>query len=73
MEDLGVTDAKLPPHLIDYMGAKRCSICKMPFPRGSDEEVNVAFADHVRMNHRPSQTTEEINQAAVSIVRDATH
>jgi hypothetical protein len=44
---------KLPPHLIDYMGAKRCSICKMPFPSDVQPALDKAFAEHVRTNHRP--------------------
>jgi hypothetical protein len=40
------------PHLIDDQGAKRCSICKMPFPPDSRPSVNTAFAEHVLKVHR---------------------
>ena len=55
---------KLPPHLIDYQGARRCSICKMPFPTDAEPSLSKAFAEHVITNHRPSQTRDEVNQAA---------
>ena len=63
---------KLPPHLIDYQGAKRCSICKMPFPSDIEPSLTKAFAEHVISNHRPGQTSEEVNQAAARIVRETT-
>jgi len=63
---------KLPPHLIDYQGAKRCSICKMPFPSDIEPSLTKAFAEHVISNHRPGQTSEEANQAAARIVRETT-
>jgi len=63
---------KLPPHLIDYRGAKRCSICKMPFPPDSNPTINLAFAEHVVEAHRPGQTTEDVSQAAARIVHETT-
>ena len=60
---------KLPPHLINYQGAKRCSICKMPFPSDAEPGLSKAFAEHVITNHRPSQTSDEVYQAA-RIVRE---
>ena len=55
---------KLPPHLIDYQGAKRCSICKMPFPSDAEPSLGKAFAEHVITNYRPGHTSDEVNQAA---------
>ena len=63
---------KLPPHLIDYMGAKRCSICKMPFPSDVQPALDKAFAEHVKTNHRPGQTMEDISQTAFRVMREAT-
>jgi hypothetical protein len=63
---------KPPPHLIDYQGAKRCSICKMPFPSDIGASLTKAFAEHVITNHRPGQTSEEVNQAAARIVKETT-
>jgi len=57
--------------LIDYQGAKRCSICKMPFPSNIEPSLNEAFAEHVITNHRPNQTSEEVKQAAL-IVKETT-
>jgi hypothetical protein len=67
--DSTVPSSKLPPHLIDYQGARRCSICKMPFPPDLKPSVDKAFAEHVVKAHRPGQTSEEVNQAASQIVR----
>ncbi len=62
---------KLPPHLINYQGAQRCSICKMPFPPDAKPSVDEAFAEHVIKAHRPGQTTKDANQAAARIIREA--
>jgi hypothetical protein len=50
------------PHLIEYQGATRCSICKMPFPLDDKPSVDEAFAQHVRQAHRPGQTSEDLSQ-----------
>ncbi len=63
---------KLPPHLISYQGARRCSICKMPFAPDVKPSVDEVFAEHVIKAHRPGQTTEDVNQAAARIVRETT-
>jgi hypothetical protein len=60
------------PHLIDYQGAMRCSICKMPFLTDAQPSQDEAFADHVTKAHRPGQTREDANQAAARIVRETT-
>ncbi|MGC2110749.1 MAG: hypothetical protein WA655_14610 [Candidatus Korobacteraceae bacterium] len=60
------------PHLIDYQGAIRCSVCKMPFPPDAKPSRDEAFAQHVVKAHRPGQTTEDSSQAALRIVRKAT-
>ena len=50
---------KLPPHLISYQGAQRCSICKMPFARGAKPSADEAFSEHVIKAHRPGQTNRQ--------------
>jgi hypothetical protein len=64
--------AKRQPHLIEYQGATRCSICKMPFVPDTQPSVDEAFSEHVRKAHRPGQTTEDSSQAALRVVREAT-
>src|SRR5271167_75413 len=44
---------KLPPHLISYQGAQRCSICKMPFVPDEKPSADEAFAEHVIKAHGP--------------------
>lgn len=63
---------KLPPNLIEYQGAKRCSVCKTPFDPDVKPSLSVAFTTHVREAHRPGQTSEDVNQAPVRIVRETT-
>jgi hypothetical protein len=41
------------PHLIDYQGVRRCSICKMPFGPHVKPSVSTAFAEHVLKAHQP--------------------
>lgn len=64
---LTVPRFKLPPHLIDYQGAQRCSICMMPFPSDAKSSVDEAFAKHVIKAHRPGQTSEDFSQAAAPL------
>jgi hypothetical protein len=61
-----------PPHLIDYQGARRCSVCKMPFPPDAKPSRDEAFAAHVVKAHSPGQTSEDFSQAALRVVREAT-
>jgi hypothetical protein len=63
---------RLEPHLIDYQGARRCSVCKMPFPPDAKPSRDEAFAAHVVKTHRPGQTSEDFSQAALRVVREAT-
>lgn len=70
--NIHMTKPKLPPHLIDYQGAIRCSICKMPFAPDSFPPLSKAFTQHVQKAHRPGQTEEDVNQAAARIVRETT-
>jgi hypothetical protein len=63
---------KLPPHLIDDRGVKRCSVCKMPFLPDAQPSLSKAFAEHVIKAHRPGQTSEDVNPAAARIVRETT-
>jgi hypothetical protein len=56
------------PHLVEYMGALRCSICKMPFPEDAPPSIEEAFAEHVRRAHRPGMTSEDLSRAAKMIV-----
>jgi hypothetical protein len=60
------------PHLIDYQDARRCSVCKMPFPADAKPSQEEAFTEHVRKAHRPGQTSEDFSQAALRVVREAT-
>jgi len=43
----------------------------MPFPPDAPPSQEEAFAEHVRRAHRPGQTSEDVNQAAFRIVREA--
>jgi hypothetical protein len=63
---------KTPPHLIDYQGACRCSICKMPFSPDTQPSQEEAFTAHVREAHRPAPTSQDLNQAAPRIARETT-
>jgi hypothetical protein len=58
---------KLSPHLINYQGAKRCSICMMLFPSDAQPSRDRSFAEHVIANHRPGQKPEDVNRAAARI------
>lgn len=58
-ETIRMAKTNLPPHLIAYQGAIRCSICKMPFPPDEPLVRDKAFTDHVRKAHRPGQTSED--------------
>ena len=59
--------------LIDDGVLKRCSVCGYPFPPDAQPTVDRAFRDHlIKAAHQPGQTTEDVNQAAARIVREAT-
>ena len=62
----------LPPHLFADGDLKRCSVCGHPFDSDVKPSVSVALADHVLKDHKPGQTTEDVNQATARIVREAT-
>jgi hypothetical protein len=51
-ETLRLTERMIPPHLIDYRDAQRCSLCKMPFPPDAECSQEEAFEQHVREAHR---------------------
>jgi hypothetical protein len=73
MKQMGeATGSRNSPHLIDYQGAKRCSICKMPFPPDAPPSLDEAFSEHVLKAHRPGQTSEDFSQAAFRAVKEAT-
>ena len=55
-ETVRMEKQKLPPQLISYQGAQRCSICKMPFAPDAKPSADEAFAEHVSEAHRPGQT-----------------
>jgi hypothetical protein len=59
-------------HLIDADNLKRCSVCGYPFPPDVEPSVDRAFADHLLKAHKPVQKSEDVNQAAARIVREAT-
>jgi hypothetical protein len=67
-----VATKKTEPHLIDYQGACRCSICKMPFSPDIKPSPEEAFAAHVREAHRPAPSSQDLNQVAPPIVRETT-
>lgn len=58
------------PHLIPDDRVFRCSVCKMPFI--NDDTLKRSFAGHLRMAHKPGQTSEDFSQAAVRIARETT-
>jgi hypothetical protein len=58
------------PHLIEYQGATRCSVCKMPFPPDAKPSQNVAFAEHVLKAHRPGQTSEDVKNSNCTTTRN---
>jgi hypothetical protein len=60
------------PHLIPDGNLKRCSVCGYPFQPDVQPSMSVAFADHLSEAHKPGQTTEDVNQAAARVVREAT-
>lgn len=59
-------------HLIEDGRLQRCSVCKQPFFATESPSVSVRFARHVLAHHKPGQTSEDVNQAAARIVREAT-
>jgi len=61
-----------PPHLIADGNLRRCSVCGYPFQPDVQPSMSVAFADHLSNAHKPGQTSEDVNQAAARIVREAT-
>ena len=61
-----------PSHLIADGDVKRCSVCGYPFPADVMASIDTAFAEHLRKAHKPGQTTEDLNQAAARVVREAT-
>ena len=63
---------KLPAHLIRDGRFQRCSVCQMPFLSESDRSLSDDFASHVERLHQPGQTTEDANQAAFRVVKEAT-
>jgi hypothetical protein len=42
---------------------KHCSVCKCPFPPEVNSSTDVAFAEHLRKAHEPSQANEDFAQA----------
>ncbi len=70
--DSTVPNSKLSPQLIADGNLKRCSVCGYPFPADVKPSMSVAFADHLLKAHKPGQTTEDFNQAAVRVVGEAT-
>jgi len=59
-------------HLIEYQGATRCSICEIPFRTDAKPSIDEAFAEHVRQPHRAGQTSEDISQAALPVMKEVT-
>jgi len=59
-----VNQAVPPPHLIADGNVKRCSVCGYPFQPDAKPCMSVAFADHLLKAHKPSQMSQDVNQAA---------
>jgi hypothetical protein len=64
-----VPDEELLPHLITDGNLQRCSVCRYPFPADVRSSMAVAFAEHLMNSHKPTQTGEQVSQAAARIVR----
>jgi hypothetical protein len=62
---------KTDPHLIADGKLQRCSVCSYPFSVDENPSITDAFAVHLAKAHRPGQTSEDVNQAAAGIVREA--
>jgi|SRR5271167_1914078 len=67
-----VPNSKLAPQLIADGNLKRCSVCGYPFQPDVKPSMSVAFSDHLLKAHKPGQTTEDLSQAAVRTVKEAT-
>ena len=65
-------DVAREPHLIADGDVKRCSVCGYPFLADEMASIDPAFAEHLRKAHKPGQTSEDFNQAAARVVREAT-
>jgi len=55
--------------LIPDGNQQRCSVCGYPFPADVRPSMCVAFAEHLRKSHEPSQTREDVSQAAARITQ----
>jgi len=60
------------PHLVSDGNLQRCSVCGYPFEPDVQPSMSVAFAEHLSKAHQPGQTSEDANQAAARVVREAT-
>lgn len=64
---------ELPPHWKLDGEVKRCSVCGFPLQVvGTPGNVEEIFKEHLLKSHRPGQTSEDANQAAFRVVREAT-
>jgi len=61
-----------PPFLIPSGNLRRCSVCGYPFAADAQPSMGLAFAEHLVKAHQPGQTTEDVNQTAARIVKEAT-
>jgi hypothetical protein len=52
------------PHLFSNGDLLCCSVCGHPFDPDVKPSVSGAFADHLLKDHKPRQTSEDVNQAA---------
>jgi hypothetical protein len=58
-------------HLVLSGAMKRCSVCGYPFSINEEPALTRAFVEHIRKAHHAGQETEDVNQAAARIVREA--
>lgn len=57
--------------LVEFVAAQRCPICNMPFFPSDKPSMQEALENHVEKQHQRGQTSEDVNQAAARIVREA--
>jgi hypothetical protein len=60
------------PELVEFVAAKRCPICDMPFFPSDKPSMQEALENHVEKQHQRGQTSGDVNQAAARIVREDT-
>ena len=59
-----MVEEKIPPHLVDDRGIKRCSVCKFPFHPDVKPSLTVAFTEHLFRAHTLGQTSEDTQKSS---------